>query len=264
MEPMKVPLPHYFPPVRNTFIQFDNLPWPLLEKSTTAPPGYPQLPRTASRTISTQTQSSVSSTPNDGRINDSFFTTQLSMSFYSKGNHSEKSEKSETDSTGSAFEDDTSPDEEEQSVQEGQLRYTKDESGVIWVPESKRFGKHSAEHQVVSSRFELNVCGQSVGFLLMIRPAKTQNRKGVLRAAFKNTQQRQIQLKCLDEVESLFKIPVQVTFTVGSEQRRLTYDFQSPICELPGGQGLWDLPAPKRGEKPIVIKVNISAAPSRW
>merc|ERR1712118_387875 len=102
---------------------------------------------------------------------------------------------------------------------------------VMWAPGSKRLGKHSAEHQVVSGRFELNVCGQTVGYLLMIRPARTQNRKGVLRAAFKNTQQRQIQLKCLDDLE---------------------------------GQGLWDLPAAKRGEKPIVIKVDISAAPSRW
>jgi hypothetical protein len=57
---------------------------------------------------------------------------------------------------------------------------------------------------------------------------------------------------------------VQVTFTVGTEQRRVTYDFQSPVCEPAGTQGLWELPAPKRGGKPAVIKVNFSAAPSRW
>jgi hypothetical protein len=184
------------------------------------------------------------------------------MSFYETRNQTEKSD---TDSTYSgSVPDEPIPEAEEELMHEGQLRHTSDKRGVIWAPESKRFGKHSAEHQVVSSRFELNVCGQNVGFLLMIRPAKTQNRKGVLRAAFKNTQQRQIQLKCVDEVEGLSKIPVQVTFAVGAEQRRLTYDFQSPICELPGSQGLWDLPSPKRGEKPIVIKVSMSAAPSRW
>jgi len=264
-----VPLPDYYPvPVKHTFIQFDDLrePWQFLPKSTTAPAEYHrgQLLPTASRTVSTQTQSTLISSPNAGHTtNSSCYTTQPAMTFYATQNQIEKAE---TDSTysGSAQDEELIPEEEEQPLQEGQLQYTRNKTGVMWAPGSKRLGKHSAEHQVVSGRFELNVCGQTVGYLLMIRPARTQNRKGVLRAAFKNTQQRQIQLKCLDDLEGLTKTPVQVTFTVGTEQRRMTYDFQSPICELPGGQGLWDLPAAKRGEKPIVIKVDISAAPSRW
>jgi len=171
--------------------------------------------------------------------------------------------KSETDSEP-PLDDDSLPEEEEQPLQEGQLRVTEDRCGVQWCPDSKRLGRQSAEHQVVSSRFELQVCGQSVGFLLMIRPARTQNRRGVVRAAFKNTQQRQIQLKCLDDIEGLPGTSVQVTFAVGTEQRQVAYDFLSPVCEPAGGQGLWDLPAAKRGEKPVIIKVSFSVAPSRW
>lgn len=250
---MYVPLP-----VKNTFIQFDSLiePLSLLPKATTAPAEYRpgQFLRSASRTISTQT--STNSPMATFTKNSSLF----AGSFYASQNQAGKSE---TDSEPGLFEDPI-PECDEQPLQEGQLRVTADRCQVQWLPETKRLGRHSAEHQIVSSRFELQICGEVVGFLLMIRPARTQNRRGTMRAAFKNTQHRQIQLKCLDDLESLPKNSVQVTFTVGLEQRRVTYDFQQPVCEPNGAQGLWELPVPRRGEKPVVIKVSISAAQSRW
>merc|ERR1712224_272385 len=177
-------------------------------------------------------------------------------SFYASQNHTVKSETDSEPRSDPALDEDPIREEDEEPLQEGQLRVTEDRCGVQWAPESKRLGRQSAEHQVVSSRFELQVCRQSVGFLLMIRPARTQNRRGVMRAAFKNTQQRQIQLKCLDDIDSSSKTLVHVTFTVGMEQRQVKYDFQSPVCEPLAGESLWDLPA-KRGQKPIVIKVSM-------
>lgn len=264
MDPMYIPVRHI--PVKNTFIQFDSLPELrslLLPKSTTAPPEYHpgHLLRAASRTISTQTQSTCANTPTAGCTkSSSFYATQNSAGPFDATQ--DQTAKSETDSEPAQNED-PMPDEE-QPLQENQIRVTIDHCGVQWAPESKKLGRRSAEHQIVSSRFELHVCGRSVGFLLMIRPARTQNRRGVMRAAFKNTQRRQIQLKCLDDMEGLSNTPVQVTFTVGTEQRVMTYDFQSPVCEPTGDQGLWDLDAPKGAENPVCIKVSISAAPSRW
>lgn len=260
---MYVPLP-----VKNTFIQFDSVQEPLLllPKSTTAPAEYhpAQLRQVVSRTVSTQTHSTPTSIFTAGCSNNSpscsIHNKTRTGSFYAV---QKQTAKSETDSEP-ALDDTSIPEDEEEPLQEGQLRVTSDRCGVQWAPDSKRLGRHSTEHQVVSSRFELQVCGQSLGFLLMIRPARTQNRRGVVRAAFKNTQQRQIQLKCLDDLEGLQDTCVLVNFTVGTEQRCLTYDFQSPVCEPAGDSGLWTLPSPKGGEKPVVIKVSISAAPSRW
>lgn len=263
MDPMYIPVQDI--PVKNTFIQFDSLPELrslLLPKSTTAPPEYHpgHLLRAASRTVSTQTQSTSANTPTAGYIeSSSFYAAQNSAGpFYASQNQTAKSE---TDSEPAQSEDPIP--EEEQPLQENQIRVASDHCGVEWAPGSKKLGRYSAEHQVVSSRFELHVCGRSVGFLLMIRPARTQNRRGVMRAAFKNTQKRQIQMKCLDDMEGLPNTPVQVTFTVGTEQRMMTYDFQSPVCEPTGDQGLWDLNVPKDAD-PVCIKVRISAAPSRW
>jgi len=258
MEPMYVQLP-----VKNTFIHYTNLAEPpmfVLPKSTTAPAEYhaSQLQRHPSRTVSTQTPGTQESSPTEHRANrESFYEFQnRTGSFYgAQGQESTDSEPT--------LDEEPIPDEEP-PLQEGQLRVTSDRCGVQWAPDRKRLGRYSAEHQVLSSRFELQICGRSIVFLLMIRPSRTQNRRGVVRAAFKNTQQRQIQLKCLDELEGLPKIPVQVTFTIGTEQRQVAYDFQTPVCEPVGSQSLWDLPDPKRGEKPVVIAVTIAAGPSRW
>lgn len=147
-------------------------------------------------------------------------------------------------------------------LQEGELRVFDNDSAVAWVPEQKRLGRQSADHQVISPRFTLRIAGRNVMFLMMLQPARTQNRRGIVRAAFKNTQQRQVQLKCLEDLESFDGVSVQVTFTVGSEQRKVMYDFQQTVCEPMGNKNLWDI-MPKRGEM-LAIEVRVAAGPARW
>jgi len=161
--------------------------------------------------------------------------------------------------------DDESCPETSTPLLEGQLRVNDDGCAVEWAPDQKKLSRQSAEHQIISSRFGLRAAGREVQFMLMINPHRTQNRRGIVRAAFKNTQQRRVQLKCLEDLEALGEAaPVQVTFSVGHEQRCVTYDFKQTICEPVGSQAMWELPVPKRGEPPLVIRISFAAGPSRW
>lgn len=148
----------------------------------------------------------------------------------------------------------------------GMLRVADDKCTVCWAPKSDQLSRQSAEHQVISPSFALSIAEKQVNFKLMIRPAKTQNRRGVMRAAFKNTQYRQVQLKCLDDPESLLGSSVEATFQVispsGVDQRVTSYDFQTAICEPTAGDANWEMrpPKAKSGEKPLVIAVRLTSA----
>eukprot|EP00746_Dinoflagellata_sp_MGD_P087317 gnl/MRDRNA2_/MRDRNA2_34646_c0_seq1.p1 gnl/MRDRNA2_/MRDRNA2_34646_c0~~gnl/MRDRNA2_/MRDRNA2_34646_c0_seq1.p1 ORF type:complete len:866 (+),score=148.25 gnl/MRDRNA2_/MRDRNA2_34646_c0_seq1:85-2598(+) len=246
--------------IKNTFIDFSPVSTPVtsgLQKSTTSPPQYFGLEKQISRK-----DSQCYTLYEDDEENAA---AKKKAGFYeTKSKKSKSTPVVEDDEKEDAPEYD--PLDNLPAVSAGALRVADDKYTVAWAPRSEQLSRQSAEHQVISPSFTFEVDGKQVNFKLMIRPSTSQNRRGVMRAAFKNTQYRQLQLKCLDDPESMAGTRVDVTFQVisahGVDQRAASFDFRSAICEPNAGENNWEMrpPKAKSGEKPLVIAVRLTAA----